>query len=95
MYQRGNDNLVINVGSAKTSKELHDLLFEAFQFPDYYGSNWDAFDECIRDVPVPSSIQIIHFDVLQSRLPSEADLLSDCLQYFARNHEPKIKVRIS
>jgi ribonuclease inhibitor len=95
MYRRENGRLEIDVGDPKTRQELHDLLFEAFQFPDYYGSNWDAFDECIRHVPVPSVIQITHVETLRSRLPREAELMSDCLQHFVQSHEPKITVNIS
>ena len=95
MYRRGNDSLEIDVGAAKTAQELHGLLFEAFQFPEYYGRNWDAFDECIRDVPVPSVIQITHFDVLRSCLPREAELMSRCLEDFVQSHAPKITVQIS
>ena len=95
MYRRGDDSLEIDVGNANTPQELHDLLFEAFQFPDYYGSNWDAFDECICDVVVPRVIQITHFETLRSRLPGEAKLMSDCLEHFVQSHEPKITVRIN
>jgi ribonuclease inhibitor len=95
MIFRGDDRLEIHVCAVTTRQELHDLLFEAFQFPDYYGSNWDAFDECIRDVQVPSVIQIKHMNMLRSRLPKEADLLSDCLRRFALDHEPQITVHFS
>jgi RNAse (barnase) inhibitor barstar len=95
MYRRGDDRLEIDVGTAKTPEELHDLLFEAFQFPDYYGNNWDAFDECIRDVQVPSVVRITSFEKLRALLPREAKLLADCLHYFVENHEPKITVEIS
>jgi ribonuclease inhibitor len=95
MFRREDDSLEIDVGTAKTPQQLHDLLSEAFQFPDYYGSNWDAFDECIRDIAVPSIIQISHFEMLRPRLPKEAELMSDCLEDFAQSHEPKITVRIS
>lgn len=95
MHRRRDDRLEIDVGTVTTRQELHDLLFQAFQFPSYYGSNWDAFDECIRDVRVPSVIEITHFETLRSRLPREAQLMSDCLQGFVESHEPKITARIS
>jgi ribonuclease inhibitor len=95
MYRRAENRLEIDVGDAATRQGLHDLLFEAFQFPDYYGSNWDAFDECIRDVPVPDVVQITGFQKLQSRLPRDAELLRGCLEDFAQGHEPKIAVQIS
>jgi RNAse (barnase) inhibitor barstar len=49
MHHRTPDVLKIDVGSVTTREELHSLIAEAFGFPDYYGRNWDAFDECIRD----------------------------------------------
>jgi len=42
MYRRRDGSLEIDVGTVKTPEELHNLLFEAFWFPDYYGKNWDA-----------------------------------------------------
>lgn len=38
-------------GSAISSKEdLFDHLSSAFHFPDYFGRNWDAVLDCIRDL---------------------------------------------
>ena len=37
----------------KRCKTEQDFLIEvsaSFQFPDYYGENWSAFDECIQDL---------------------------------------------
>ena len=37
-------------GRAMTSREAaHRELARAFSFPDYYGANWDAFDDCLED----------------------------------------------
>jgi ribonuclease inhibitor len=95
MYRRGEAILEIDVSAARTRQELQDLLFHAFGFPNYYGSNWDAFDECIRDVPVPGAVRITGFQELRSHLPREAELLQRCLEDFAHVHEPKITVQIS
>ncbi len=49
----------------------------AMQFPDYYGMNWDAFDECVRDLSwLPAHGYIIffdHFDHLAGRDPAAWD----------------------
>ena len=41
--------LKIEIKSGMDMGEIHSLLAEALEFPDYYGKNWDAFDECIND----------------------------------------------
>ncbi|HAF43882.1 MAG TPA: ribonuclease inhibitor [Gallionellaceae bacterium] len=83
MHYRTPEALKVEVGSVSTRQELHDLLFEAFRFPDYYGQNWDAFDECIRDVKLPPHVEITGLESLRVRLPREAELLQRCVTEFA------------
>jgi RNAse (barnase) inhibitor barstar len=83
----------VDVSAARSPEELHTLLAKAFGFPDYYGQNWDAFDECIRDVPVPDTVEISGIEKLRSRLPRDAKLLHQCLSGFAEeSHDPKVTI---
>lgn len=34
----------------RTEQQLFDEVGAALQFPDYFGENWDAMDECITDL---------------------------------------------
>jgi hypothetical protein len=34
----------------KTKAALLDELYQRLRFPDYFGDNWDALEECIRDL---------------------------------------------
>ena len=34
----------------KTEEDLFSAVATALQFPAYFGRNWDAFDECLRDM---------------------------------------------
>lgn len=83
MHQRIPHVLKIDVATVATRQELHDLLFEAFRFPDYYGQNWDAFDECIRNVEIPLHVEITGLELLRVRLPREAELLQQSVTEFA------------
>lgn len=50
---------------------LFDMLSVEFRFPDYFGKNWDALDECICDLCwlPPGDIALIHKD-----LPLRSDI---------------------
>ena len=38
-------------GTAVEGKqELMAAISEGFEFPDYFGGNWDALEECLRDM---------------------------------------------
>jgi RNAse (barnase) inhibitor barstar len=39
-----------SVADIKTDKDLFSVVASAMQFPDYFGSNWDALDECLIDM---------------------------------------------
>lgn len=73
----------LDLGHFSTAQSLHEALAAALGFPDYYGMNWDAFDECISDHnvlwPGETELVLYRLEILEERLPREAKLLCDCL----------------
>ena len=63
---------------------LHDALSKQCSFPDYYGKNWDAFDECIRDMDPPDAIEVYGLGHLQDILPRDAKILNRVIGDFAK-----------
>jgi RNAse (barnase) inhibitor barstar len=63
-------------GRAMTSRTAaHAELARAFAFPDYYGDNWDAFDECFGDFAADHPGELIavvwdHVDVAARMAPA-------------------------
>lgn len=41
--------VVLDFSKAQSLETVHDLLKEAFGFPEYYGRNWDALADCLGD----------------------------------------------
>lgn len=61
--------------------EMHQIIKEAFDFPDYYGENWDAFWDCIKAlVGRPTHIKIIGLTTLEKKFPGEGKMLLDTLE---------------
>jgi len=75
--------VTINVCNVKTSQELHSLLKESLEFPDFYGENWDAFWDAITGlVELPMVLQFISWSNLKEKLPADANALLECLNDF-------------
>jgi hypothetical protein len=49
----------------KTEGALLDALSVALSFPGYFGRNWNALEECIRDLSwlIPGDVVLIHKDL--------------------------------
>lgn len=63
----------IDCTCCKTAKQfLHDVAI-AFQFPPYYGENWDALEECLRDLSWLKfrgvAIILYHYEALFEKEP--------------------------
>ena len=75
--------VVVDVGEAKDSRQLQDLLAAGFHFPDWSGRNWDAFSDCITTLdPMPQKIVVRGLASLAKHLPLEARQLSEILDDF-------------
>jgi len=78
----------VDLSGIKSLDDLHNLIALVFSFPDYYGRNWDAFDECIADIAPPVFIVVTGFESLRFVLPREAKLFVDCLRLAAEKATP-------
>ena len=85
----------IDVGPVTSVEELHLLLARAFGFPDDYGQNWDAFDECVRDFPPQGELRTTGIQKLSAALPREAEQLKQCLEGFRAEMPDRRKVYLS
>ena len=59
---RDDNTLVLEVDPTLKSKGALFAWFAShLKFPDYFGSNWDAFDECLRDLSGVTQRKIVLF----------------------------------
>lgn len=71
-----------------TKKDLLEALDRGLRLPDYFGMNWDAFNETIRDLSwlPPGQVVIAHSDVpLADDRPNQAKylaILSDAVAWW-------------
>lgn len=76
------ETIELDVSVVRTGPELHALIATTLGFPDYYGCNWDAFWDCIRDPEqsrMPAVLRVRGLTALERRLPRDAALLRNCL----------------
>jgi RNAse (barnase) inhibitor barstar len=43
------DVFVVHLSGIKSKEQLFSTLSHKLQFPDYFGANWDALFDCLRD----------------------------------------------
>jgi RNAse (barnase) inhibitor barstar len=46
-------------------ESFHREVAEVFRFPDYYGRNWDAFDECFGELEMAPHLAVVWTDADQ------------------------------
>ena len=94
---RGDNWADVPVGiNSKTA--LLEALFMHLHFPEYFGGNWDALDECIRDLSwLPQGdVVLCHKDLplLEDRaaLSTYLSILKDAIEKWSVTKERKLIV---
>ena len=73
----------IDFTNVKYYLEMHAVIKEALDFPDYYGCNWDAFWDCLRDMyGDPIHIEIVGFENIRKNFESAAEKMIKILKKF-------------
>jgi RNAse (barnase) inhibitor barstar len=89
----------VKVPSGIRSKDvLLEELGKELLFPDYYGANWDAFEECLRDLSWVKEREILirHLDIPLVNNSSLAkiylSILSDAVEKWTGNAQHSLKI---
>ena len=86
----------LDLDAAADDGELMDALASGFSFPDYFGRNWDAVEECLRDLswlPADGYVLVVRgAEPLWRRDPRLAAKLVRtwlfCAEHWARRETP-------
>ncbi|MFJ7326630.1 barstar family protein [Streptomyces cyaneofuscatus] len=85
--------VTIDVASVANEDELHRLLQREFDFPDFYGRNWNAFWDAVSGlVFIPEHVRFMGWELLAERVPGGATMLTDCLDRYRDLYRPGLRV---
>ena len=74
---------IVDFTEVKNYWEVHAVLKESLDFPDYYGCNWDAFWDCLWDMyGDPVHIEIVGFENVRKNFESAAEKMIKILKKF-------------
>jgi len=94
------DALVARIENIHSKAQLLEELSAGLKFPDYFGENWDALDECLNDFHwvENSEIVIIHSNVpniSSGELKSYLEILSSAVKNWSNVSTHKLTVIFS
>ena len=75
--------------------EVHQIIKDELDFPDYYGMNWYAFWDCLTDmVGDPIHIELVGMERFQNKFPRHAKIILDILKELKHWNNDKYKDQI-
>ncbi len=82
MYQY-KEKYTIDFTKVNSYLEMHFVIRQALDWPDYYGCNWDAFWDCLTNMlGRPIHIEIIGLDVVEEKFDNAAKTMIETLKEF-------------
>ena len=99
MYEH-KEKYTIDFTDVKNFLEMHFVIKEALDFPDYYGCNWDAFWDSLTDMyGEPIHIEILGLENIKNRFGEETvDKMIEIFKrfkHFEKSFENDIEIEIA
>ncbi len=89
---------ILDFRNIEHHSEVHTIIKDCFDFPDYYGRNWSAFWDCMTELYGPAiHIEILGLDVLEKKYNNYASKLTEILKrfkHYVKIFEDSIKIEI-
>ena len=79
-------------GPITSAEALFSKLAQALELPDYFGHNWDALDECLRDVFGDILLLVHDAESLWREAPDVALMLVELWLSAAEEHDGKMEL---
>jgi RNAse (barnase) inhibitor barstar len=79
-------------GPITSADVLFSKLAQALELPDYFGHNWDALDECLREVVSDVLLLVNDAETLWREAPDVALALVDLWLAAAEEHPAKLEL---
>ena len=90
------EKYLINFTNIQNVREIHQIIKKEFDFPDYYGMNWDAFWDCITDLAGRNlNIEIVGLDKIYGKFSKDVDILLESLKDLKHIYNNKYENKIS
>ena len=70
----------LDLTGCKTLGELHERIRVAFDFPEWYGKNWDAFNDLLRTECDADKVVVKGINTISSKFAEDINLLSEILK---------------
>jgi len=94
---------VIRGDKCRTQTSLFDEFAAAWQFPHYFGENWDAFEECLADLDwLPASAYLLLVSNAAQVLEKESDpqrtvfwqVLERTIRSWSQTRRPPVAIHV-
>lgn len=81
MYEH-KEKYILDFTKVRSWIDIHNIIEKEFDFPNYYGANWDAFWDCITDLMDEEGldIEIIGLDKIYGSFKEDIDIFIKMLK---------------
>ena len=89
--------VTLDLTGCKYLGEIHQRIKEAFDFPDFYGENWSAFDDLLWSECDADKVVVLGEEAVSEELKPSVDMINEILKEFQEHcakYDELVKIEI-